>query len=178
MASATARPSWLRNGLVAGSKVECEMATQKGAAQRFRWFSDVAKVIAIAADIAVVTAVIFVLVQIVQSNQFEKRRVAIDATAPTASVEFLASYTRLFDAYTADPTMFSSGSLRDDLIYVMSVYDNMAILCLNGLADKDLVKQRSLRAMTVLLPILDAMKWPPESRRNFDALVNDLKGYP
>ena len=109
-----------------------------------------------------------------QFRHFEQRRIAIEATAPTRSPEFLTAYTKLLDAYTADPTMLSSSSLSDDLTYVMNVYDNIAILCLSGLADKDLVKQRTLGAMRTLVPILDAMKWPPEFRKNFDTLLNDL----
>lgn len=134
--------------------------------------------ISVAANVAVIAGVIFAFVQIGQSKQFERRRTAIDATAPTRSPEFLTAYTKLLDAYQGDPTMPYSSSLSDDLTYVMSVYDNIAILCLSGLADENFVKQRSFDAMTTLEPILDAMKWRPESRRNFDGLLNDLMRLP
>ncbi len=135
----------------------------------------VANVVSIVANIAIVAGVGFAFVQITQANQFERRRIAIEATAPTRSPEFLTAYSKLRDAYRDDPAMPSSASLWADLTYVVNVYDNIAILRLAGLADKDLVDQRVRRGVKTLVPILDAMKWPREYRANFDALLSDLE---
>ena len=151
------------------------MAIEKLPSSQSSRFSLIANVIAIAANIAVIVGITAAFVQIRQANQFEQRRVAVEATAPTKSTEFLTAYSKLMDAYERDNTMFSSSSLFDDLTYVMNVYDDIAILYLNGLADKDLVKQRVRGALKALVPILNAMKWPAELRRNFDGLLRDLE---
>jgi hypothetical protein len=131
----------------------------------------VAQFIQILANLAVVFGIIFAIVQLVQTNHIESVRLAVEATDPTRTREFLESYGKLLDAYDRDSEMLNTDSLQDDLSFVMTVYDNIAILYLHNLADKEIIKARVYDAMSRLAPILDAKKWPMGSRANFDAAL-------
>jgi hypothetical protein len=136
------------------------------------WFRKCEKVISVFANAAVIAGIMFAFYQIIQSNNFEKRRIAIEAISPTRSNDFLISYTKLINAYREK--RLSSISLNKDLYYVMNVYDNIAILYLNGLADKSLIKENSYTAIMNLELILTAMSYPEENRSNFDRLLSEL----
>jgi hypothetical protein len=65
-------------------------------------------------------------------------------------------------------------SLRDDLLFIMNVYDGVAVLYLNGLLENDIIERRLLEGMTSIVPVIDAMKWPSGSRINFDATLKPM----
>ena len=123
---------------------------------------------------AVLIGIIFAVVQLLQTKQIESIRLAVDAKAPTRAPEFLNSYNKLLDAYNRDPEMLNTESLRDDLSFVMNVYDNIAVLYLHKLADRSIIEERVHDGMTRLEPVLKAMKWPAESRVNFDAVLKRM----
>lgn len=135
------------------------------------YFRKIADGVAFGANVAVISGIIFAFVQIKQSENAERCRVAMTAIEPTRTIPFLDAYRKLRDAYVEDPSMSAYGLYREDLYYVMSVYDNIAILCLRDLADEDLVKSSIVRSIKELLPILDAMKISAESKTNLSKLV-------
>lgn len=136
-------------------------------------FEKIEKIISIIANIAIISGIIFALVQVVQSSRFEKRRIAIESLAILRSNGFLESYDNLLGS---DPNiiLFNS-SLREDLNYVINVYDNIAILYLNGLADKNLIKRTIYPAIKQVVSILDSISYPKENRLNIDLLISELK---
>jgi hypothetical protein len=125
---------------------------------------------AFAADVAVIAGILFAYIQIRQSRDIERCRVAMTAIEPTRSAPFLESYHKL-KALHADDSALPSTELREPLYYVLNAYDNIAILCLRGLADTELVKASTYLSMKELVPILDSMKLPSESRTNIDLLL-------
>lgn len=134
-------------------------------------FSRVTQLVSLGANLAVIAGIAFAYAQIQQAKNVERCRVAMIAVEPTLSTQFLESYRKLRRAYLDDPTLSSPEPLRDDLYYVLTVYDNIALLCLRGIADEDLVRASTYSAIKELLPIIDAMKLPVESRTNVESLL-------
>lgn len=130
-----------------------------------------AQFVHILANVAVILGIIFAVVQIHQTKQIESVQLAVDATTPTRTTDFLESYRKLMDAYNIDHDMVNTDSLRGDLNLVMNVYDNIAILYLHNLADREIIEARVHDGMAKLVPVLEAKKWPTESRLNFDAAL-------
>lgn len=130
-----------------------------------------AQFIQVMANVAVVVGIIFAVVQLHETRRIESIRLAVEATSPTRSPEFLVAYGKLVDAFALDTDMLNTDSLRPDLSLVMSVYDNIATLYLQNLADREIIQSLVRDAMSHLIPILEVKKWPKESRRNFDAAL-------
>jgi hypothetical protein len=130
-----------------------------------------AQFIQVLANVAVVIGIIFAVVQLHETRRIESIRLAVEATSPTRSPEFLVAYGKLVDAFAFDADMLNTDSLRGDLSLVMSVYDNIATLYLHDLADREIIEALVHDAMSHLVPILKVKKWPTESRRNFDGAL-------
>jgi hypothetical protein len=126
------------------------------------------------ANVAVILGVVFAVVQITMTARTERVRLAIEAASPTQSKDFLDSYSKLIEAYRADRDMVGSDSLRDDLLFVMNVYDGIAVQYLNGLLDNEIVEKRLCDGMAAIVPVLDAMKWPTANRQHFDAALKRM----
>lgn len=134
------------------------------------WFKKIEKLISILANVAVICGIIFALVQITQANKSEKRRISIDAVSQTRSNDFLKAYARLKTAYTSQEVKDHT-SLIDDLNFVINVYDNIAILYINDLADKSIIKANIYPTAKELSSILDAMSYPKEYKKNIETLL-------
>jgi len=130
-----------------------------------------AQIVQMLANVAIVLGIVFAIAQLLQTRHIESIRLAVDATSPAGTREFLASYGKLVDAYHEDRDMLNTDSLRDDVSFVLTVYDNIAILYLHNLADRNIVEARVHDGMSQLIPILDAKKWPIEARSNLDAAL-------
>jgi hypothetical protein len=149
------------------------MASEDDFSNRY-WFKKIEKAISILANIAVISGIIFAFAQIMQSNNFEKRRISIEAVSQTRSNDFLKAYTRLITAYRSKKVEDQT-SLIDDLNYVMNVYDTIAILYISELADKCIIKDTVYPDTKELSPILDVMSYPNEYRKHFDALLGFME---
>lgn len=90
-----------------------------------------------------VIGIIFVFIQINQADTSEKRKIAIDAISPIMSNDFTARYATIMRCYRSNEKDRLKGDLSNDLYYVVGVYDNIAILCIYGLADKKIIKEMS-----------------------------------
>lgn len=131
--------------------------------------------VAAAANIAVILGIAFAVLQIVEARRIERTRVAVEALSPTYGSDFVNSFSKLWESYAQDPYMPGTDSLDDDLLYVMSVYDFIAILYLQGFVDSRLVEERVCNSMDAFHPILLAKKWPADSRRNFEQALDQMK---
>lgn len=132
------------------------------------WFRRAEKLITLSANIAVLLGVIFALDAITRSNESERRRTAIEAISQTRSPEFLRAYARLKTAAQSGQTT-DMASTVDDVNYVVNVYDNIAVLTINALADVCIVKKSLSSSLDEVRGILDRLSYPPEYRRNLDA---------
>jgi hypothetical protein len=101
------------------------------------------------------------------TKESEKRQNAINAISTTRSSEFLKAYARVKTAYNSRKTE-DAASLIDDLNYVMNVYDNIALLYINNLADRCTIKNSTYPAIKEVQSIADAMSYPKEYRKNID----------
>jgi len=122
------------------------------------------------ANVAVLIGIGFALIQLIQSDKSEKRRLAIEAVNQTRSSEFLNAYANLKTAYR-DGQVKGAPSLRNDINFVMNVYDHIALLYNNNLADRCIIKGSIHSAVKDLSPICDAMSYPKEYRTNIDILL-------
>lgn len=130
------------------------------------------KPFALLANVVVVLGIIFALVQYIQSNRAEKRRLAIEAVSQTRSNDFLKAYSNLKAAYRDGRIEGEPTSIKDDINYVMNVYDHIALLYINDLADRCIIRNSIHPAVKDLLPICDAMSYPKKYREHLDTLLN------
>lgn len=132
------------------------------------WFRRAEKLLAVFANIAVVLGVIFALDAIRRSNQSEMRRTAIEAISQTRSLDFLKAYARLKTSAQSGQTADMASTI-EDVNYVVNVYDNIAVLTVNALADLCIVKQSISSSLDEVRGILDRLSYPLDYRRNLDA---------
>ena len=135
---------------------------------------NIAELFQLLANGAVLLGIFFAVFQLRQTANIASIRLAVEATNPTRTANFLSSYKKLLDAHQQDPSMLNTDSLDDDLNFVMSVYDNIAILYIHNLADRKIIRNHVSDAMKRLTPVLQAKKWPPELRVNFDAAISQM----
>lgn len=136
------------------------------------WARRIQAVTSVLANIAVILGIVFAVLQLVQTRSAERHRIAIEATAPLRSPKFLDAYTKVTDAARGGADIRHAVSALDDLYYVVSVYDNIALMYVSGLADKQLIRNETYNRLKVLMPIMQATGWPSdEERKNIDALA-------
>ncbi len=104
-------------------------------------FETVERLISIASNIAVIAGIVFAFIQVDQSNQSEKRLVAIEAIRQTRTDDFIKSYTRVKSAFQLKVNIAQDNSLIDDINFIKNTYDNIAILYLNDLGDKNIIRE-------------------------------------
>jgi hypothetical protein len=117
------------------------------------------------ADLAVILGIGFAVIQITHSDRSERRRFAIEAVNQTRSAPFLKAYANLKNSYK-DGKVQGDPSLLDDANYLVNVYDHIALLYINDLADRCIVKESVYSALRELSPIWEAMSYPGEYREN------------
>lgn len=120
--------------------------------------------------LSVIVAVIVGLIQLYQANRSEKRIIAIEAVKQTRTVEFLKALARLREGFE-NKKIDDMEAYRDNLNYVMGVYDNIAILYHNDVVDKCIIKDSVESGLNIFVPILDSIEnFPVEYRENVDLL--------
>jgi hypothetical protein len=133
-------------------------------------FDKSVKLSTLAANLVVVVGIFFAFYQFTQSDAAEKRRLAIEAVSQTRSAEFLRAYADLRTAYHDGRVEGDPIAVRDNVNFVMSVYDHIALLYINDLADRCVIKNSVHPAVKDLLPICDAMRYPEENREHVNKL--------
>lgn len=137
--------------------------------KRVDWVKTVERSFSLLANAAVVTGIGFALYQLHQSNTFEKRRIGIEAVSQTKSAEFLKAYRMLKSAEeTRQVADEEKIALVDSLNHVMNVYDNIATLYINDLADKCIIKNGVYSGAKEMAPISDSLSYPAKYRKHFD----------
>lgn len=132
------------------------------------------RLLSILANTAVIAGIIFAFFQIIQTNQAEKRRIAIEAIRQVRTNEFLKANDELKTAY-ATRHIGDEQTLLDNLNYVMNVYDNIAIMYINNLADRCVVKNSIYSGAKEFAPVLGFLKSPERYRNNFDMFIEHME---
>jgi hypothetical protein len=128
------------------------------------------------ANLAVIFGLFFAYYTIKHSSDLERRRAAIEAVIQVRTADFQKSLARLKTFYapmkTGDKTFVLDNSTTDDINQVMNVYDHIAILYINDVADRCIIKESIYSAVKELSSILDACSYPHEYRKNFNTLLH------
>ncbi len=153
------------------------------------WIKEIGKVISILANIAVICGIMIAYLQIRQLNKLEKTRIAIETLKQKRTDHFLKAFTRLKTIRSSDIiSKYLEGEPRitliDDLNFVMSVFDNIAFLYINDLADKSVLGNAVYSDMEEYSRMLEyvsssymskSINYPKDFRENFDILLNILR---
>lgn len=129
----------------------------------------------LAANLAVIVGIVFLVIQIRQAESLQKIRLAVDISEPLQSEKFTSSYLSLVDAYREDNQMLNRSSLKDDMYYVVNIYDSICVLYLHGLVQNEVLEARLYRGMTNLVPVLNAMNLSSENRKRFESMIKRME---
>jgi hypothetical protein len=131
------------------------------------------RLLSILASFATAAGIFFAFYQIRLSNTIEKRGLAVEAIRQTRTPEFIKAFRQLRTAYeTRQVDEKDKDSLIDSLNHVMNVYDDIAVLYINDIADKCIIKDSiyaSAREMSAISAALSPS--PPEKRGHFNSLL-------
>ncbi len=136
------------------------------------WYRRSERVVSLLANVAVALGVVVAFYEIRRANQLESRRIAVEATAHTRSPDFVRAYARLKTTVTAGQAT-DRASVVEDLNYVVNVYDQIAVLTMNDVADVCIVKQSIGASLQEVRDLLGKVAYPQEYRQNLD-LAADL----
>jgi hypothetical protein len=132
-------------------------------------------IISIISNIAVIIGIIFAFAQIVQSNRSEKRLIAIEAVKETRTNDFIKSYTRLKSEFESGTKIKQDNALIDDLNYMMNTYSNIAILYLNDLGDKEIIKNTVYSGVKDFYIIIDSLKLKTNSSEQLRCFIEKME---
>jgi len=128
------------------------------------------KLVSMTANAVVIAGIFVAVFQLYQVKRTEKAQNAINAINQTRSSDFLKAYANLKTAYNSKKVEDNT-SLVDNLNYVMNTYDHIALLYINDLADRCLIRNATYSVIKEISPICDAMSYPMEYRKNFDRVL-------
>jgi hypothetical protein len=124
---------------------------------------------------SVIIAVLFVIIQMNQNDRLERRRIAIEAVNKTRQIEFIRAFARLKTFYETKE-LDEKQNFVDDLNYVMSIFDNIAVLYLNGLVDQCVIKNAIEYNLDEVITIINSLEnFPFEYRKNIDLLNKEME---
>ncbi len=145
------------------------------ARKRFlRTWERASRVITFSTKLSVIVAVGFGIFQVNYQREVEARKVAIELANATREPGFLRAFSRLKGA-CAGAVVEDKQGFVDDLNHVVAVFDNIAILYLNDLADREIVGESIGGKLKEFCGIMDSIEgFPPEERINIDQLHENL----
>ncbi len=144
--------------------------------QRARMFKTMERLLSLMANATVVVGIVFAFYQIRQAELMEKRRVAIAAIGQTRTAEFLKAFRILKTVHESKRIKEEEKeALLDSLNLVMNVYDNIAIVYLNNVADRCIIKRSIQSGAQEMSNISDFIGYNSTYRKNFDALLNSMQ---
>jgi hypothetical protein len=132
----------------------------------------IGQVVAFLANVAVVFGVAFAVRQLNLAESTERRRIAIEAVNQTRSPEFLRAYRAL--KATSQVTVAigrDEDATADNVNYVMNVYDGIALLYINDVADRCIIKDAIRDGAQEMGTIASKLSYPQQLRNNFDAFL-------
>jgi len=136
--------------------------------------SKIEKFLAMTANVCVIIGILVAIFQFSQSKRAEKVQNAINAINQTRSDDFLKAYARLKTAYSTGQAN-DQVTLIDDLNYVTNTYDNTALLYINDLADRCVIKKAMFSTVQELPSICDKLSFPKEYRQNIDQFLAQMR---
>lgn len=99
------------------------------------------RALSVLANLSVFLGIVFAVYQIGNANRTERRRFAVEATRQTKAPEFIKSLRQMKEAYeTKRVDEKDKDSLIDSINYVMNVYDDIAVVYINDIADRCIIK--------------------------------------
>jgi hypothetical protein len=117
------------------------------------------------------------IIQMHQSDVSESRRIAIEATSELRTQRFLDAYSRILDAAEVNKDLRGNGALRDDLMYVVSTYKNIASLYRIHAAEREVILIEIDPGLKSIVPILKATEYPKDTR-DLEVMLADLDKFP
>ncbi len=132
------------------------------------------KAVAMIANVFVIAGILIAVIQLCQSRQTERTQNAINTINLTRSSEFLKAFARLKTAVETQ-TVLDKVGLIDDLNFVMNTYDNMALLYINDVADRCVLKNAIHPSLREIVDISDAFLYPKGSRQNVDKVLELMR---
>ena len=164
------------------------------------------KITSIIANILIILGLIFALVQIIQVGRIEKRRIAIEAIEKIRTPEYIKAVARLktitnfvkkegikpipisltqdrerletiLNSIEIEGIELTNILLIDDINYILNTYDNLAILYINDLVDKQIIENNVCENILEISDTLDFFECPDLTRyrRNFDRFLKIME---
>lgn len=132
------------------------------------------QVITFSTKLSVIIAIVFGIYQVYHQESVETRKVAIELVNSTKEQGFLEAFSRL-KGVSGGTAVVSKQDFVDDLNHVLAVFDNIAILYLNDLADRDIIDACIGGKLEELCEMLDSFTgFPGHERTNIDKLRKNL----
>ncbi len=132
------------------------------------------QVITFSTKLSVIIAIVFGMYQVCSQHTVETRKVAIELVNATREPGFLQAFSRLKGACEG-AVVEDKQRLVDDLNHLIAVFDNIAILYLNDLADPEIIAESIEGKLMEFCGMLDTIEgFPGEERNNIDLLKKRL----
>ena len=132
------------------------------------------RLVKVVANLVVIAGIIIGILQLYQAKSSEKRQNTINAVSQTRSNDFLKAHARLKVAQKSKYNQ-TEVSMVDDMNYVLNTYDNIALLYINDLIDRCMIKDASYNAVVETLTISESMKYPAEYSKNIRVFRDTMK---
>ncbi len=127
----------------------------------------------ILSNLAVLSGIIFGVIQIRQNTTSEKRIIAIEAISQLESRDFLKAFARLKTVYKEK--QFSDKKLLiDDLNYIMGIYERISLLYMQDLAERSILKSAICPQLKETITIIESLNYPDKYRVNFNDLISKV----
>jgi|SRR5215216_1379192 hypothetical protein len=156
--------------------MEDEKKTVSSSAREGTFWIKVERMVSIGsifANLATVAGIFFVIWQIQLSNTLENRRVAIEAVRQTRTSEFIKAFRQAkLASQTGRIDEKDKDALTDSVNHVMNVYDDIAVIYTNDIADKCIIKESiysAAKEWSVISKTVSSST--PEDRKHFDKLL-------
>ena len=156
-------------------RVDDKKESVKISTPRRTWFrvEEIAFLVSIVANVATAAGIILLVFQLSQTNTIESRRVAIEAIRQTRSPEFLKAFRQAkLVSQTEEIDEKDKDALIDSVNHVMNVYDDIAVIYSNNIADKCMIKDSIYSAAKEWSEIVNKVStYRSEDRKHFDLLL-------
>lgn len=126
-------------------------------------------------SILIIISIVIAVFQFFQSQDNNEKRIAIEAITQTRSKDFIKAYTRLktfCDHNQVSESIEIANELIDDYNYIMSIYEQIAILYNYDIVDKCVIKQ-IYSDLKEFSDIITFMKF--KHTEQFDIFLNHMK---
>ena len=127
----------------------------------FSWFQPLVSVVA---SVAIIFGIYFAYKQLQLSTTLEKRRTAIEAVYQVRTPDFQNALADLKRANNSKKgKIVLDNPMIDRVNHVMNVYDHLAMLYIDDLADRCILKESTYSTIKEMSEINDAIEYPGDS---------------